>query len=173
MVGCIHNAATGGQWKYILLRLSYQCVECPPIRLSRRRSTTHTRAITISLLALRAVRVARDYQGESTIVIPDQNLVSLLEARRPYKGVTGKPFGKIQRLILSLVTPRMSFVFHKPCHLVHCQHSWVNLHQLSVTTVTSSRRSSSTSAKSWTLTSSIYQRRTGVGSDWAPSSCLF
>ena len=45
---------------------------------------THTRAITISLLALRAVEMARAYQGESTIVIPDQTLVSLLESRRPY-----------------------------------------------------------------------------------------
>ena len=84
----------------------------------------HTRAITISLLALRAVELARAYQGESTIIIPDQTLVSLLEARRPYKGMSEKPYGKIQRLILSLVTPRMSFVFNKACHLVHCQHSW-------------------------------------------------
>ena len=85
---------------------------------------THTRAITISLLVLRAVEMARAYQGESTTVIPDQTLTSLLEARRPYKGMSEKPYGKIQRLILTLITLRMSFVFNKACHLVHCQHSW-------------------------------------------------
>ena len=68
--------------------------------------------------------MTRAYQNESTVVIPDQTLVPLLEARRPYKGMLEKPYGKIKRLILSLVTPRMSFVFDKAFHLVYCQHSW-------------------------------------------------
>ena len=52
--------------------------------------------ITLSLLAVKTVQLALTFSGPTRIVLIDRTLVSVLESRRPYKGMTHKLYGKIR-----------------------------------------------------------------------------